>query len=43
MDAKFELEYQNSKEKELTRLFWNKLSVFEFSPDTVFFSDLLRA
>ena len=31
------LECQNRKEKELTRLFWNKFNVFEFSPDTVFF------
>ena len=27
MDTEFELEWQKSKNKELTRLFWNKFNV----------------
>ena len=29
--SEFELEWQKSKDKELTRLFWNKLNVSDFS------------
>ena len=31
MDTEFELEWQKSKDKELTRLFWNKFNVSDFS------------
>ena len=31
MDTEFELEWQKSKDKEFTRLFWNKSSVSDFS------------
>ena len=40
MDTEFELEWQKSKDKELTRLFWNTFNVPDFS--TQFFSDLSR-
>ena len=40
MDTEFELEWQKSKDKELTQLFWNKFNVLDFS--TRFFSDLSR-
>ena len=38
MDTEFDLERQKSKDKELTRLFWNKFNVSDFS--TRFFSRL---
>ena len=41
MDTEFELEWQKSKDKEFTRLFWNKFNVSDFS--TRFFPDLSRA
>ena len=41
MDTKFELEWQKSKDKEFTRLFWNKFIVSDFSRR--FFRDLSRA
>ena len=41
MDTEFELEWQKSKDKEFTRLFWNKFNVPDFS--TRFFPDLWRA
>ena len=31
MDTEFELEWQKSKDKELTRLFWNKFNFLDFS------------
>ena len=40
MDTEFEQEWPNSKEKELTWLFWTKFNVLDFS--TCFFY-LLRA
>ena len=39
MDTEFELEWQKSKDKELTRLFWNKFDVSDFST-WFFFPDL---
>ena len=41
MDTKFELESQESKHKELTRLFWNINSMFRASVHS-FFPDLSR-
>ena len=41
MDTEFELEWQKSKYKEFTLLFWNKFNVSDFS--TRFFPDLSRA
>ena len=41
MDTEFELEWQKSKNKELTRLLWNKFIVSDFS--TRFFPDFSRA
>ena len=40
MDTEFELEWQKNKDKELTRLFWNKFNV---SVHGFFFTDLSRA
>ena len=40
VDTEFELEWQKSKDKELTSLFWYKFNVSDFN--TRFFSDLLR-
>ena len=42
MDNEFELEWQKSKDKELTQFFWNKFSVSDFSTQ-FFFPDLSRA
>ena len=39
MDTEFDLEWQKSKDKELTRFFWNKFNVSDFS--TRFFSRLI--
>ena len=39
MDTEFDLEWQKSKDKELTRFFWNKLNISDFS--TRFFSRLV--
>ena len=39
MDTEFELEWQKSKDKEFTRLFWNESNVSDFS--TRFFSPYL--
>ena len=41
MDTEFELVWQKSKDKEFTRLFWNKFNVSDFS--TRFFTRLVRA
>ena len=41
MDTEVESEWQESKDKELARLFWNKFNVSDFS--TRFFPDLSRA
>ena len=40
MDTKFELQWQKSENKELTRLLWNKLNVLDFS--TRFSSRLVK-
>ena len=42
MDTEFELEWQKSKDKELSRLFWNKFNVSDFSTQ-FFFPDLSLA
>ena len=36
-DTEFELEWQKSKDKELTWLFWNKFNVSDFSTLVFFF------
>ena len=41
INTKFELEWQKSKDKEFTGLFWNKFDVSDFS--TLFFPDFSRA
>ena len=41
MDTEFGLEWQKSKDKEFTWLFWNKSNVSDFSAR--FFPDLSRA
>ena len=39
MGTEFELKWQKSKDKEFTRLFWNKFNVSDFST-RFFFPDL---
>ena len=42
MNTEFELEWQKSKDKELTRSLWNKFNVLDFST-RFFFPDISRA
>ena len=42
MDTEFELKWQKSKDKEFTRLFWNKFQYMVFFPDLSHADNMVR-